>query len=424
MKRPRPAIRSYSGLLLVGAVIFQVSFLPAQAIPIAVMDFDGFGISQMEAIALSNRLRNELFRLGTFDVVDRGMMENILTEQDFQMVGCTSNECLVEVGQLLGAKQMMGGSISKVGNTFSVSARLVDVETGRLLAVSDYDLKAEIDDMLTTGMRIVALMLSGDEAGAQALNAQQTLAAVPQGAPPKARSQPTLVRRIISRSFLIARSPLTLIQRIISKLPTGSGHTKTIGAVDIYGGADGTLSIDFGQPSAQKKNIQYGMMIGISMPYYREYGSFSTSVSPLIKDKWDNNTSYYTDQGNYATINDVDYIRATGELFYGMAMVSRSFGWDQGFYGFKLFAAGGLCLGRGTIRYFGEGNYWDEYEQYYYYDSFYEYDNYDLDGLIYTLGGQLRLGYPRFSVILGAKLTSEPIVGLRPFLSLGILWPL
>ena len=150
MKRPRLAIQSFSGLLLAGAILFQVSLLPAQEIPIAVMDFDGFGISQVEAIALSNRLRNELFRLGTFDVVDRGMMENILTEQDFQMVGCTSNECLVEVGQLLGAKQMMGGSISKVGNTFSVSARLVDVETGRLLAVSDYDLKAEIDDMLTT----------------------------------------------------------------------------------------------------------------------------------------------------------------------------------------------------------------------------------------------------------------------------------
>ena len=172
MKRPRPAIRSYSGLLLVGAVIFQVSFLPAQAIPIAVMDFDGFGISQVEAIALSNRLRNELFRLGAFEVVDRGMMENILREQNFQMTGCTSNECLVEVGRLLGAKQMMGGSISKVGNTFSVSARLVDVGTGRLLAVSDYDLKAEIDDMLTTGMRVVALMLSGDEEGANKLSAQ------------------------------------------------------------------------------------------------------------------------------------------------------------------------------------------------------------------------------------------------------------
>lgn len=140
------------------------SSLHAQTKPIAVLDFDGFGISESEAIALSNRLRNELFRLGTFQVVDRGMMQSILEEQDFQLTGCTSNECLVQVGKLIGAQQMVGGSVSKVGGTFTVSARLVDVETGTVLGVSDFDLRGELDDLLTTGMRQVALMLSGEEA--------------------------------------------------------------------------------------------------------------------------------------------------------------------------------------------------------------------------------------------------------------------
>lgn len=152
-----------SALLVTGLICCQAALLSAQAVTIAVLDFDGFGISQTEAIALSNRLRNELFRLGTFEVVDRGMMENILAEQDFQQAGCTSNDCLVEVGRLLGAQQMVGGSISKVGQTFSVSARLVDVETGKVLSVSDFDRRGEIDDMLTRGMGVVALMLSGSE---------------------------------------------------------------------------------------------------------------------------------------------------------------------------------------------------------------------------------------------------------------------
>ena len=139
---------------------FCLSLLQSQNIPIAVLDFDGIGISQPEATALSNRLRNELFRLGRFEVVDRGMMENILSEQDFQQAGCTSNDCLVEVGKLLGAQQMVGGSISKVGGTFTVSARLVDVETGKVLNVSDFDIKGELDDLLTRGMAQVAAMLS------------------------------------------------------------------------------------------------------------------------------------------------------------------------------------------------------------------------------------------------------------------------
>ena len=160
MKLIQKSSRPLSGLLLAGAVLFQVTFLPAQAIPIAVVEFEANGISQTEAIALTDRLRNELFRLGAFEVVERGMMETILTEQDFQLTGCTSNECLVEVGQLLGARQVVGGRISRVGAMFTVSARVVDVQTGKLLGVSDFDLRGGLEEMLTRGMKQVAVRLS------------------------------------------------------------------------------------------------------------------------------------------------------------------------------------------------------------------------------------------------------------------------
>ena len=184
MKRLHCASRSYSSLLLAGAILLQVNFLPAQAIPIAIVEFEGNGISQTEAIALTDRLRNELFRLGAFEVVERGMMETILTEQDFQMTGCTSNECLVEVGQLLGARQVVGGRISRVGAMFTVSARVVDVQTGKLLGVSDYDIRGGLEEMLTVGMKQVAVMLSAygvvikEEAPAVAVAAEEPSAEV------------------------------------------------------------------------------------------------------------------------------------------------------------------------------------------------------------------------------------------------------
>ncbi|MFB0516252.1 MAG: DUF2380 domain-containing protein [Candidatus Neomarinimicrobiota bacterium] len=168
-------IFKYDPVHFLSCILFPYTIITAQVIPIAVLDFEGFGISQNEAIALSNRLRNELFKLGTFEVVDRGMMETILSEQDFQMAGCTSDECLVQVGRLIGAQQMVGGSVSKVGKTFSVSARVVDVETGKLLGVSDFDLKGELDDMLTDGMKIVSFMLAGRNDEAEALE-QEVLA--------------------------------------------------------------------------------------------------------------------------------------------------------------------------------------------------------------------------------------------------------
>jgi TolB-like protein len=149
------------GCLAISVLILNSS-LHAQQTTLAVVDFEGFGVSATEAIALSNRLRNELFRLNAFKVVDRGLMEKILQEQNIQQLGCTSDECLVEVGRLLGVQQMIGGSISRVGSLFSVSARLVDVETGVVLNVSDYDIEGGIEDILRIGMQNVAVGISSN----------------------------------------------------------------------------------------------------------------------------------------------------------------------------------------------------------------------------------------------------------------------
>lgn len=146
-------------LQLVSAVIILSSAVSGQ-IPIAVVEFEGKNISQAEASILTDRLRNELFRTDAFQVLERGLMEQILTEQDFQLSGCTTNECLVEVGKLVGVGMIVGGSIGKVGNVFTVSARLVDVETGKLMQVTDYDYEGQIGDLLKSGMQKVAIELS------------------------------------------------------------------------------------------------------------------------------------------------------------------------------------------------------------------------------------------------------------------------
>ncbi len=152
--------RGYTFVSLVIVFVLGLNPVHGQKIPVAVMDLEAHGISDVEAAALSNRLRNELFKTGEFNVVDRGMMENILNEQDFQLSGCTSSDCLVEIGMLIGAQQMVGGSISKIGNTFTVSAQLVDVETGAVIRVADIDLRGALDDLLTRGISQVAALLS------------------------------------------------------------------------------------------------------------------------------------------------------------------------------------------------------------------------------------------------------------------------
>ena len=87
------------------------------------------------------------------------MMQEVLKEQGFQQSGCTTDECMVEIGRLVGVEKIIGGSISKVGNTYSISIRIVSVETGSILHTTTYDYKGEIDELLTNGMREVAIGL-------------------------------------------------------------------------------------------------------------------------------------------------------------------------------------------------------------------------------------------------------------------------
>ena len=142
-------------------LLLLFSFVSAQE-TIAVIEFEGLGISQTEAKALTNRLRDELVNTGKYTVIERGKMEEILKEQAFQQIGCTSDECAVEVGKLLSVEGIIIGSISNVGSVYSVSARIVSVESGEITKSAIYDYQGSIDDLLTIGMRYVSELLFSD----------------------------------------------------------------------------------------------------------------------------------------------------------------------------------------------------------------------------------------------------------------------
>jgi len=143
------------------ALILTLSNISAQE-TIAVVDFDGKGVSDIEASALTDRFASELFNLGIYRLIERERVGEILEEQGFQQSGCTTAECAVEVGKMLGTELIITGSISKVGNVFSVSSRIINVETGEIYKMSNYDYQGDIGELLMTGMGIsVNKLVSG-----------------------------------------------------------------------------------------------------------------------------------------------------------------------------------------------------------------------------------------------------------------------
>ncbi|OIN97590.1 hypothetical protein AUJ66_02585 [Candidatus Desantisbacteria bacterium CG1_02_38_46] len=90
------------------------------------------GVSQSVARMLSDYLRAQLFNTQKFIMVTRENMEQILKEQQFQLAGCTSEECIVQAGQLLGVRKMFTGFVGKVGTTYLITLKIIDVESGKI----------------------------------------------------------------------------------------------------------------------------------------------------------------------------------------------------------------------------------------------------------------------------------------------------
>ncbi|MCD6397927.1 MAG: hypothetical protein J7L71_10350 [Spirochaetaceae bacterium] len=62
-------------------------------------------------------------------------------------LGCTDEECQLEVGKLLAADYMVVGNLGKIGTRYAMSARLIDVETGETV-LSVRDIYSNMDSML------------------------------------------------------------------------------------------------------------------------------------------------------------------------------------------------------------------------------------------------------------------------------------
>lgn len=140
-------------------IVFCSPFIIAQE-TIAVVDFDGKGVSDTEASALSDELEIQVSSFSNrYTFIERNRLGELLEEQGLQQSGCVTSECAVEIGKLLGADKIIIGSISKVGDTYSVTAKIILVESGAIINSVSKKHSGKIDFLLTNTMRQVAIEL-------------------------------------------------------------------------------------------------------------------------------------------------------------------------------------------------------------------------------------------------------------------------
>ena len=211
-----PAVLSHGrwvmAWLLAGLLAAQPAVLMAQSAPaqkpvpakgvsaeagkelVAVLDFEAVGASKVEADAMTDRLREELLKSGRFTLVDRTQMKAVLDEQALQQTGCTSQECAVQVGKVLGVRKLVSGKITKLSDTqWLLSAQMVDVETSQTLRAESIRHQGDYFSMLDVGIVQLAAKLAtppGEKPDLARYLAEQQAAAGQVGVPSAAPAQP------------------------------------------------------------------------------------------------------------------------------------------------------------------------------------------------------------------------------------------
>lgn len=120
-----------------------------KVVNIAVSDLVGKGVTQPEADLITEQVRASLLGTGSFKVMERSMMDQIMKEQGFQQSGsCDNSECMVSVGRILGVQNLVVGSVGQVGHIFMINVKLVDVGTGEVLNSMTETCECTIEQLL------------------------------------------------------------------------------------------------------------------------------------------------------------------------------------------------------------------------------------------------------------------------------------
>jgi curli biogenesis system outer membrane secretion channel CsgG len=115
---------------------------------VAVMRFESGGADSAVSLVITDIFTNQIQANGKFRVMERSQMNKILNEQGFQGSGaCNSTECAVEIGRLLSIDKMFIGSIGKLGESWFINIRMINVQTGEIISTLSKKIIGEVDNL-------------------------------------------------------------------------------------------------------------------------------------------------------------------------------------------------------------------------------------------------------------------------------------
>jgi TolB-like protein len=173
-------------------LLFLTFSVWAEKAQIAVSDLENRGVTKEEALIITDAIASEFLNTRMVRVMERSQMQAVLGEQGFQQSGaCNSNECAVQMGQMLGIDYLVVGSVGKLGTVYVLNLRLLDMATAEILYTKNLTVAGGIEMVLTDAApKLVSDMARGFTKGSKAVTQPEPAKVAPVVAPTPV-AQPT-----------------------------------------------------------------------------------------------------------------------------------------------------------------------------------------------------------------------------------------
>ncbi|MCP4368745.1 MAG: hypothetical protein GY797_11635 [Deltaproteobacteria bacterium] len=123
---------------------------------LAVYDLDSANHLKIVALILSESLREELFRLGNFILVNRENMNQVLQEVKLGQTGLIDEKQAIQAGKVLAVSQIIVGRLASIGKSSLLQAKRIDTETHNTVAISSLKCKKGKEEVFLDRMKELA----------------------------------------------------------------------------------------------------------------------------------------------------------------------------------------------------------------------------------------------------------------------------
>jgi TolB-like protein len=120
-----------------------------EEVTIGVMEFKAVDVPRGQVDVIADFVAGHISRLGDVHVISKMDIVSMLNlEKQKRLAGCTDKECVSEIAGALGMPWMVTGGVTRMGGTFLVSIKLVDVRNAVVVSRSARRIEGDLEDVL------------------------------------------------------------------------------------------------------------------------------------------------------------------------------------------------------------------------------------------------------------------------------------